>query len=204
MRAFLLAVALAATLTPARQATPLSHQLELEIDPLAPRWNGSLRTELRVHQSLTRLSLALTGVLPSRVEVSDARGKVDALWAVRSDRLVIEPRRALAPGRAVLAIEFDGEWGADGHGLQREGAGRATRVIAHLGGGEAARVFPCWPDDPPTRWRLDIHTPAGWAVRAGGCVPVAHESQGRWWTSVFKSRTAMRASALTLAVTPRR
>jgi len=201
----------AATLAPpvdparlAQQLTPLSQQLELEIEPLADRWNGSLKTELRVHQRLSRLSLALTGPLPSRVELSDALGNVELLWAVRGDRVLIETRRELKPGRAILAIAFDGEWGANGRGLQRTGEGRATRVRAMLGGSEAARVFPCWPGDPATRWQLLVHTPAHWQVQARGLLPAAHEVQGRWHTTALKSRTALRASALTLEVTPAR
>jgi hypothetical protein len=201
----------AATLAPpvdaarlALQVTPTSQQLELEIDPLADRWNGSLRTELRVHQRLSRFSLALTGPLPSRVEMSDARGKVEVLWAVRGERVLIETRRELKPGRAILAIAFDGEWGQNGRGLQRTGEGRATRVIAQLGGSEAARVFPCWPGDPSTRWQLLVHTPAHWQVQARGLLPAAHEVQGRWHTTALKSKAALRASALTLEVTPAR
>ncbi len=188
--------------------TPLSQQLELEIDPLADRWNGSLRTELRVHQRLSRLSLALTGPLPSRVELSDPRGNVELIWAVRGDRVLIETHRELRPGRAILAIAFDGEWGANGRGLQREGTGRQTRVVARLGpqqgGREVAPVFPCWPGDPATRWRLLVHTPAGWQVRAGGCALEARETQGRWHTTALKSQAPLRASVLTLEVTPGR
>ena len=190
----------------AQQVTPLSQQLELEIDPLADRWNGSLKTELRVHLRLSRLSLALAGPLPSRVEMSDPYGNVELLWAVRGDHVLIETRRELKPGRAILAIAFDGEWGTNGRGLMREGTGRKTRVTARLGsqqgGREAARVFPCWPGDPSTRWQLLVHTPAHWQVQARGLLPAAHEVQGRWHTTALKSRTALRASALTLEVTP--
>lgn len=197
----------AATLAPptpaselATDVTPEAQQLELELDPFAAGWNGSLTSELRVHRTLSRFSLALTGPLPSRVALSDARGKVEVLWAVRDHKVLIESRRPLKPGRAVLFLSFDGDWGAPGQGLRREGDGPRTRIVAHLGGHDAERVFPCWPGDPATRWLLLVHAPKDWHVRAGTATPESREVQGRWRTTTFRMRKPVRASTLTLEV----
>ena len=186
----------------ARQLTPIEQRLELELDPLAARWNGSLTTQVSIHQSLRYLVLSLTGPVPSRVELTDVHGKVELLWAVRDDRLLIETRRPVRPGRAFLFVAFDGEWSANGRGLQREGTGAQAHLLAHLGGREAARVFPCWPGDPATRWTLRVHAPQGWTVRADRTRAAVHDDEGRWRTTTLRTRSAVRASALTLELAP--
>ena len=146
-------------------------------------------------------ALALDGPVPSRVELRDARGRVELLWATRGDSLVLEPRRALAEGTATLFIAFDGTWTHADSGLVRTGTGAATRVRLAAG---SPHVLPCWPGDPSVRWTVLVHAPAPWRPSSPMLRATRHEPRGRWRTTTLRSRATAPAHALTLELTPGR
>lgn len=205
---FVAAVAILAAGTDAatrpKVAVPVAQRLELELDPGSRTWSGSLLATLRVAGGGRTLELCLRGPVPSRVEMTDARGRVPLAWGVRGDSaLVIEADRDLAAGRGALSVAYDAPWrdappGAAGEsepGLLRDAAHRRARLR-----GGAGTVFPAWPPGTPaTPWTLMVHAPRAYEVRASGRRTGVDATRG-WRTWSFRVARALGADSLHVSV----
>ncbi len=177
---------------------PVEQTLELSLDPRRGEWHGTLGATLRVRREARDIVLCFAGPTVTRVEMTDDTGRVDLVWGARgADSLLIETRRPLRPGRAELAVSFEGNDAGGPAAFVRDGA--ATRIALVHGAG---RVFPAWTGAPPaTRWNLILHVPAGFVARSNlarsSVVPVKG-----WNTFTDRSRTALRADELRFRVEP--
>jgi hypothetical protein len=169
--------------------------LQLELDPDADRWNGSLQARLVVMRPVRVLAWTLAGPVVSRVEISDTAGRVELLHGQREPgRLLVEARRPLARGPAALAIAFDGTVGPGPAGMVRTGPGHVELARA------AGAAFPAWPPGTsPSRWRVVVHAPEDCTVRCP-LPPAGMTRQGAWRTWAFASRAPLPADSLRLEV----
>lgn len=196
----LLVAAMLATTTAADTAQvaprPLQQRLELELDPAAPGWSGSLLTTLEVRAATRRLRLRFDASRVSRVELSDVQGRVELAWgADGTGALLVEAARAIAPGRAFLDVAFDGAWAADS-GVARDSAGATARLERG-----AVRAFPGWPGPVVTPWTLLVHAPERYEVRASGRRTGIDEAPG-WRTWNFRVSRALPGDSLRVALRP--
>lgn len=176
---------------------PVEQRLELELDPGALTWSGSLLASVQVDGTGRRFALRLSGPAVSRVEMTDERGHVELAWGLdERGRLLVEAARPFAPGPASLNVAFHGEWRTSGPGVARDSA----RTLAWLERGAGA-AFPDWPQPSATRWQLLVHAPRGFEVRASGRRTGIDGARG-WRTWNF--RTARAAPGDSLRVTVRR
>lgn len=182
---------------------PVEQRLELELDPASRTWSGSLLATLRIADGERTFSLRLRGPVPSRVELTDGRGRVPVSWGVRGDStLAIEASRPLAAGRGALSVAFDAPWrdapaaaGERGPGLLRDPAHRRARLR-----GGAGTVFPAWPPGTPaTRWSLMVHAPRAYEVRASGRRTGVDDTRG-WRTWTFRVARTLDADSLRVSV----
>jgi len=175
---------------------PVEQRLELELNPAARIWSGSLLATLEFHGTSRRIDLRLAGPTVSRVEITDGLGRVDLSWGVAGDSvLTVETGRAIQPGRASLSVGFDGEWRAATPGIARDSA--HTRARLARGSGIA---FPAWPDSAaPTRWTLMVHAPRDYEVRASGRRTGIDEAPG-WRTWTFRTAEPVPADSLRVSV----
>jgi len=191
----------------ARVASRLVDQrLELELNPAARTWSGSLLATLELAGVGRRIELRLAGPIVSRVELTDATGRVELTWgAVRDSFLVVEAGRDLAPGPASLNIAFDGGWRDPLRDAPKDTLGAVVRDVSqlrirmHAGAGG---VFPAWPSGTPaTRWTLMVHAPSGYDVSAN-----AHrtglDQVKDWRTWTFRTRAPVEADSLRVSVAP--
>ncbi len=190
---------------PPKVATrPVDQRLELELDPGSRTWSGSLLATLRVAAGTRTFELRLAGPVPSRVELTDATGRVPITWGTRGDTaLAIEASRPLAAGRGALSVAFDGAWrdvtqGAPretGRGLHRD----AGHSGAHLRAG-AGSVFPAWPaGTAATPWTLLVHAPRTHEVRASGR-RTGVDATRDWRTWTFRVARPVPADSLRVSV----
>ncbi len=176
---------------------PVEQRLELQIDPAAPAWSGSLLAKLDVQGTTRRFELRLGRASVSRVELSDSTGRVRLSWGVRPDgRLLVETARAPRPGTAWLNVAFEGSWSPP-PGIGRD----SLRAIARLAGG-AGLDLPEWPGRPATPWTLFVHAPAACEVRASGRRTGIDENPP-WRTWNFRVARPLPADSLRVTVRPR-
>lgn len=175
---------------------PVEQRLELELDPGARAWSGSLLATLEVAGAGRRFRLRLAGPVVSRVEMTDGRGRVDLSWGREAGGLLlVETARALVPGRASLNVAFDGEWAAAAPGVCRDSA----RARAWLERGEGL-AFPAWPGSAAaTRWTLLVHAPRAFEVRATGSRAGIDATRG-WRTWTFRTARALVGDSLRVTV----
>lgn len=174
---------------------PIERRLELDLDPAAPAWSGTLLAKLEVREPASRIRLRLDGPEVSRVTMTDSLGRVELAWgADRSGALLIETRRTLAPGVAWLDVAFGGAWNARGRGVSRDSA--RTRAWLERGEGVA---FPAWPGAPGSRWTLLVHAPHGFAARASGRLAERSEAGG-WRTWTYRTAEATSGDSLRVLV----
>lgn len=174
---------------------PLERRLELQLDPGAVVWSGSLLTKLELRGATRELRLEPGGVVVSRVEMTDRLGRVELAWGTGSEgELRIEARRAVEPGTAWLDVAFDGEWRAAPPGVARDSA----RARARLERGEGV-AFPAWPGRPATPWTLLVHAPRACEVRASA--PRVERTEARGWRAwTFRTRGAVPGDSLRVSV----
>lgn len=174
---------------------PLERRLELQLDPGAAVWSGSLLTKLELRGATRELRLEPGGVVVSRVEMADRLGRVELTWGTGSEgELRIEARRALEPGTAWLDVAFDGEWRAAPPGVARDSA----HARARLERGEGV-AFPAWPGRPATPWTLLVHAPRAFEARASA--PRVERSEHRGWRAwTFRTRGAVPGDSLRVTV----
>lgn len=180
---------------------PVEQRLELQLDPSARAWSGSLLAKLDARGPARRMRLRLAGPVVSRVELTDRAGPVELAWGLdRDGLLLVEAARTLAPGEAWLNVAFDGDWSASAPGVSRDSA----RTKAWLERGAAVAV-PEWPDAAPTRWSLLVHAPRAFEVRALGRPVEVTEDRG-WKAWTFRPAGALPADSLRVTVrrAPRR
>lgn len=187
-------------------ARPVDQQLELELNPAARTWSGSLLAKLELHGTSRRIELRLSGPVVSRVEMTDGAGRVDLDWGVvRDSVLAIEARRDLVPGRASLNVAFDGAWRDAARGGPSDTTRAVVRDVALLRArmrAGAGAVFPAWPaGTAPTRWTLMVHAPAGYDVRASARRTGTDET-GVWRTWTFRTSGPVDADSLRVTVLP--
>lgn len=174
---------------------PVEQRLELQIDPAARGWSGSLVSTLEVRVATRRARLRLEGPVVSRVELTDREGRVELAWGLDGEgRLLVETNRPVAPGRARLTVAFDGEWRDAAPGIARDSA----HARAWLERAEGI-VFPAWPEHPATPWTLLVESPRGYAVRANGRNTEVTEAHG-WKAWTFRTRGAVRGDSLRVTV----
>lgn len=179
----------------AASVRPIEQRLELQLDPAARAWSGSLLAKLDARGAARRVRLRLAGPVVSAVELSDREGRVEVVWGLdRDGLLLVEAARALAPGGAWLNVAFGGEWAAAAPGLARDSA----RTRAWLERGAAAAV-PEWPGSPATRWTLLVHAPRACEVRASGRRASVTENRG-WKAWTFRTPGVLPADSLRVAV----
>lgn len=174
---------------------PVEQRLELDLNPATPAWSGTLLAKLDVPAPARRIRLQLHGPVVSRVEMTDAEGRVELAWgADTAGALLIETNRPLAPGTAWLDVGFGGPWSMASPGVARDSA--ASRAWLERGEGVA---FPAWPGGPATRWTLLVHAPSGFEARASG--RLAERSEARGWRSwTFRTSRPVRGDALRVSV----
>jgi hypothetical protein len=203
MLAPLLFVALAsATAAPAMANSsamalrPVEQRLELELNPAARTWSGSLFATLEVRDARRQFDLRLAGPTVSRVEMTDGLGRVGLRFGVLGDSvLTVETDRDLATGRASLSVGFDGDWRVAGPGVVRNTA----RKLVWLERG-AGIAFPAWPiGTPETRWTLMVHAPKRYEVRASGRRTGVDAAPG-WRTWIYRTSGPVNAESLRVIV----
>ncbi len=174
---------------------PVEQRLELQLDPAARAWSGSLVSTLEVREPTRRTRLRLDGPVVSRVELTDREGRVELAWGMDGEgMLLVETNRPIAPGRARLTVAFDGEWRAAAPGIARDSA----HVRAWLEHAEGI-VFPAWPEHPATLWTLLVESPRGFAVRASGRNTEVTEAHG-WKAWTFRTSRAVPGDSLRVTV----
>lgn len=174
---------------------PLEQRLELQLDPGARAWSGSLLTTLEVRAATRRVRFRLEGPVVSRVEMADRDGRVKLAWGLDAEgMLLVETNRPLVPGTARLDVAFDGEWRAAAPGLARDSS--RTRVTLEQG---SAIAFPAWPETIATPWTVRVHAPRACVVRASGRRTGLTESRG-WRTWTFRTGRAVPGDSLRAVV----
>lgn len=176
---------------------PLEQTLELDLDPLATSWSGSLVTKLAFQGTTRELRLRLGRSVVSRIQLADARGSVPCAWGLTPEgELRIEASTPVQPGPGWLNVSFVGAWSERAPGMTRDPA----RALARLAGG-AGLDYPAWPETPPTRWSLLVHAPARYEVRASGRrTEVDDGPVWRAWS--FRTAHALAADSLRVTVRP--
>jgi len=174
---------------------PLERRLELQLDPGARGWSGTLLTKLELGGATRELRLEPGGLVVSRVEMTDRLGRVELAWGTGPEgELRIETRRAAGPGTAWLDVAFEGEWRDAPPGVARDSA----RSRARLERGEGV-AFPAWPGRPATPWTLLVHAPRAFEARASA--PRVERSEHRGWRAwTFRTRGAVPGDSLRVSV----
>ena len=177
---------------------PVEQTLELSIDPRHAPWQGTFGASLAVRHPTRDVLLRFAGPTITRVEMRDAEGRVDLVWGMRgADSLRIETRRPLRPGRAELAVSFEGVTDGDLPGLARDETTHRVRLADGAG-----RVFPAWPGrQPATPWTLILHVPRGNTVRSI-LARVSLVPWRGWITLTARSRSTLGADQLRFQVEP--
>jgi puromycin-sensitive aminopeptidase len=155
---------------------PIRYEAFLSIDPEARAFRGRIRVDLHLDRTEDGISLHAEGLHVTRAVVRSAGDTRDAgvepFPASETVRLSTGSR--LAPGPAVLEIDWEGGFSPGLRGLYRAGPLSATQFEA----ADARRVFPCL-DEPAFKapWAITLEVPKGFVALSNGR-EVGRESRG--------------------------
>ncbi len=170
-----------------RTVQPTRYELQIFIDPGAPRFAGSERVELLVSESVREIvcncaELTITGATVRSAQPGTsgptAGHSTPVACAVRLDprleRVTFSPPAPLPPGRYVLEVDYTGVLGDKLRGLYRSRFADddgAERIIAttQFESTDARRAFPCW-DEPDFKasFAISLDVPAGLTAVSNG------------------------------------
>lgn len=136
---------------------PITQSLELELDPAADGYSGSVRVELH-------FSLATNRFRFHALELGLGEAKLDGqVVALRPEQAGLVSAMAVEPwatGRHVFELVFTNDFNRDGTGLYRTEAEGKPYLFTQMAPADARRAFPCW-DEPGFKipWRLTVTIP---------------------------------------------
>ena len=156
-----------------KQIVPSHYRLQLDLDPLADRFNGKLLIAVRVRTRLDSIELHAAELLASSI-VLHGNGKVrpmsaTALPASQTWRLVPQDKQAIVAGNYRIEIAYSGKVNVAGEGLYAapyEHDGAKLRMLAtQLEAIFARKLFPAF-DEPSFRavFELTVRAPVAYDV----------------------------------------
>jgi alanyl aminopeptidase len=186
-----------------RNPAPSSQSVRLKLDPDKRSYTGSVRVPLRVSAAVDSVCFHAEGQRLLRVTV---RQGADTIAAQRrtGERgwQTLRLARALAPGEAVLEVEFTHLYGTRAVGLYRTVQRGRGYLFTQFESTDAREAFPCW-DEPDFKipWTLTVEIPDSQQVVAN--TPVASESRADGWRTVsFATSPPLPSYLVALAAGP--
>lgn len=157
---------------------PVRYVLEVDADPAADRFRGSVAIEIALESARRTIWLHARDlqVESATIEWAGERPMPVRLEQVTSEGVarVILPRAA-PPGRALLRFRWTAAWGDDQvSGLYRVSIGGDRYVVSQLQSIYARRVFPCF-DEPRFKTPFQVTLTAGEAEVAVSNAPLVEE-----------------------------
>src|SRR5512138_1355984 len=121
------------TLRLPREVRPVHYALELEVDPDADAFRGTVAIEVALERATSTIWLHARGLRVSRASADAAGGSVAAkLEQVNADGLArLELAAPVGPGRATLRLAWEAAWG-EGRGLYRARSAGAWYAASQL------------------------------------------------------------------------
>jgi alanyl aminopeptidase len=186
-----------------RAVVPTFQSIELKLDPAQAEYSGSTRIELEVREPTDAIRFHSEGqrlhpvrLVHEGVELEVSQG------AIADDVVEVTVPEPLSPGRYVLTIGFDHEFGTQPKGLYRaEHAGDAY-AFTQFEADDAREAFPGW-DEPGFKipFQLTLTVPDG--TMAISNTEVEAESAGDGWrTTTFRTTRPLPTYLLAIAVGP--
>ncbi len=145
--------------------TPLSYELELDIDPDSEIFKGEVTIEVRIERATDHVWLHADQL--SITKASWTGGTLTPVKVIGEQMVAYRFGRVVEPGTTKLTFTYSGRTTGDQEGLFRQREGGAWYVFSQ---GEAVftrRITPCF-DEPrwKTPWRLSVVVPRKQVVLA--------------------------------------
>jgi alanyl aminopeptidase len=149
-------------------AVPERYALSLHIDPVQPRFSGTVEIDVQVPEPTFFVVLHARDVTIARAFARVAGVDIDAVATMRPahggttlEELVLAFPRVLPAGHAELHFAYDGPFAGDLAGLFRVEEGGRQYAYTNFEAADARRAFPCF-DEPSFKTPFDvtITTPA--------------------------------------------
>lgn len=139
-----------------RTVTPSHYAIELNLDPTAPTFDGTVDISVTVHEPITEIVLNATTITVARGVIITADDAVidirEAVPDAAAERLTLTLDSALPPGRYTVRLDFTARLSDHMEGMYRsryrDDAGNEQFLMTtHFEATTARRSFPCW-DEP--------------------------------------------------------
>ena len=166
-----------------KDVAPLSYDIHLSPSAALDAVHGTGRIVIQVRRRTARIVLNAAGLSIAAARLEQAGKPAVTLAPVLDpvrETLQFDLARPLAPGRYVLALDFEARVNREDRGLfavrYRVGGAQKTMLATTMEPADARRVFPAW-DEPSfrARFRLSVDLPA--AFEGVSNTPVASRTE---------------------------
>ena len=182
---------------------PLEYFLDLKIDPAEPRYEGSVRIDVRLAERADSLVLHAVDLRIAQAKVEGAAVEVATIAADEQIRLKL-PAGGLGPGVVRVELEFGGALSEKSQvGLYRRSQGADWYAFTMFTAIEARRAFPCF-DEPrfKTPWNLTLRVPERLVAAANAPIASAEPAPSGWKTVRFAKTAALPTEVVAFTVGP--
>jgi len=188
-------------------AIPISYALNLKVDPRTDRFTGQVRIRVKLTTSLDHIWLHASDIDVSKIDVTDARGKVHkAQLAVRDPSGVAEVSFAgtLPAQQIELAVDYSAAFNAKLQGLYKVKVGDDAYAVTQMEPTSARYTFPSF-DEPrfKTPFRVSLTVPKDEvAIANTRQINERPSADGKWKTLTFATTKPLPTYLIAVAVGP--
>jgi cytosol alanyl aminopeptidase len=186
--------------------TPLAYTLKLKIDPRQDRFSGATRIRVKLAKAADHLWLHGRDLDVSKVELTDAAGKVHkATYAQHEEGVARITFDGTLPAQDVeLAFDYDAPFNTKLEGLYKVKVGDDTYAVTQMEAISARNAFPGF-DEPRFKTPFDITlTVPKDEVAVANTIPRHEETaqDGKWKTIVYATTKPLPTYLVAVAVGP--
>ena len=185
---------------------PLHVALSLTIDPEKPKFQGTAEIAIQLDQARDIVWIHGRDLSPSHVTITPEGGApLETRWdqVTPAGLVALRPGKALAPGKALIRIDYEASFGEKQEGLFRVTRGGAHYAFTQFEPTYARQAFPGF-DEPSFKTPFDVtlHVPKGAGVVANGTETGRKEAPGGQESVTFATTEKLPSYLIAFGVGP--